>query len=245
MAKANKNDKKKKRGGRRLSAAPISSQMKATERPAETGTDLVPVVDHSWAIKGELALNCSCDVFCPCDVSLGVARPTHGYCQAWMAFRIEDGHYNGMSLSGLNVALLLDIPGRMAEGNWTVALYIDERADNVQTVALETILSGNAGGTTGIMKLLVGNILGTKKVPVNYTVDGNVRSVQAGRAILASIEPIGGVDPEEHVKITNSKYWMSSTIIIAKGLKSRLRDFGRAWDFEECSAQVVHIDWKG
>ena len=30
-----------------------------------------------WAIKGELFLNCSCTVFCPCVVSLG-AHPTEG-----------------------------------------------------------------------------------------------------------------------------------------------------------------------
>ncbi|MEM9060803.1 MAG: DUF1326 domain-containing protein [Pseudomonadota bacterium] len=236
MAKANK---KSKRDKVRLPAAGITSRMEPK------GTELVPVAETGWAIKGELALNCSCEVFCPCDVSLGVAKPTHGYCQAWMAFRIDDGHFGGMSLAGINVALLLDIPGRMAEGNWTVALYVDEGANDVQTKALETIMSGQAGGTTGLLKLLVGSFLGTKKVPVHYITDGNVRSVTAGKAILASIEPIGGVDPEEHVKITNSKYWMSSTIIIAKGLKSRLRDFGRNWDFEECSAQVVHIDWKG
>ena len=29
-----------------------------------------------WAIKGELFLNCSCEVFCPCVVSLGKAPPT-------------------------------------------------------------------------------------------------------------------------------------------------------------------------
>ena len=238
-----KPEKKKKKKAERLAAGRISSKLPGAD--TSTGTDLVPVGETGWAIKGELALNCSCEVFCPCDVSLGVAKPTHGYCQAWMAFRIDDGHFGGMSLAGINVALLLDIPGRMAEGNWTVALYVDESANGVQTKAIETIMSGQAGGTTGLLKLLVGNFLGTKKVPVHYIVEGNVRSVTAGKAILASIEPIGGVDPEEHVKITNSKYWMSSTIIIAKGLKSRLRDFGRNWDFEECSAQVVHIDWKG
>lgn len=245
MAKAlkKKTARKTARKSDRLAAAGISAKVPGAAR--ETGTDLVPVGEHGWAIKGELALNCSCEVFCPCDVSLGVAKPTHGYCQAWMAFRIDEGHYSGMSLTGLNVALLLDIPGRMAEGGWTVALYVDERANDVQTKALETIMSGQAGGTTGLLKLLVGNFLGTKKVPVTYGVEGNIRSVMAGKAILAAIEPIGGVDPSEHVKITNSKYWMSSTITIAKGLKSRLRDFGRNWDFEECSAQVLDIEWKG
>ena len=236
-----KSDKKIRKALRMLAPA-ISSRMPGT------GTDLVPMepeVEEGWAIKGELALNCSCDVFCPCDVSLGVARPTHGYCQAWMAFRVDHGHYQGTDLTGQKVALLLDIPGRMAEGGWTVALYVDETATAEQTTAFEMILSGNAGGTTGLLKLLVSNFLGTKKVPITYQVDGHIRSVAAGKAILASIEPIGGADPENHVTIQNSKYWMSPTIIIAKGLKSRLRDFGRMWDFEECSAQVVHIDWKG
>ena len=237
-----KKSNKKIRNAIRLLAPTITSRLPGT------GTDLVPreaAAEEGWAINGELALNCSCDVFCPCDVSLGVAKPTHGYCQAWMAFRIEDGHYQGTSLTGLNVALLLDIPGRMAEGGWTVALYVDESANDAQTSALEMILSGQAGGTTGLLRLLVANFLGTKKVPVSYQVDGHIRSVQAGKAILASIEPIGGVNPEEHVTIQNSKYWMSSTITIAKGLKSRLRDFGRNWDFEECSAQVIDIAWQG
>ena len=45
-----------------------------------------------WAIKGELFLNCSCDVFCPCVVSLGKHPPTEGHCHAWMAISIDEGH---------------------------------------------------------------------------------------------------------------------------------------------------------
>ena len=47
-----------------------------------------------WEIKGELFLNCSCTVFCPCVVSLG-QYPTEGYCHAWMAIAIDEGHYEG------------------------------------------------------------------------------------------------------------------------------------------------------
>ena len=42
-----------------------------------------------WAINGELALNCNCTVFCPCAVSLGDHPPTEGYCQTWLAVRID------------------------------------------------------------------------------------------------------------------------------------------------------------
>jgi len=37
-------------------------------------------MDASWNLKGELILNCNCEVFCPCVVSLGKHAPTQGYC---------------------------------------------------------------------------------------------------------------------------------------------------------------------
>ena len=81
-----------------------------------------------WRVKGELFLNCSCEMFCPCVVSLGAHPPTEGHCHAWMAIAVDEGHFEGESLDGINIGLLVDIPGRMAEGNWKVAAYIDDRA---------------------------------------------------------------------------------------------------------------------
>ncbi len=37
--------------------------------------------------------------------------------------------YGGVALDGLNVALVIHAPGPMAEGNWAVGAYIDQRAD--------------------------------------------------------------------------------------------------------------------
>ena len=65
-----------------------------------------------WAIKGELILNCNCTVFCPCVISLGDHPPTEGTCMGWAGIRIDEGHYGDADLSGLNVGLLLEIPGR-------------------------------------------------------------------------------------------------------------------------------------
>lgn len=107
----------------------------------------------AWSMKGELILNCNCTVFCPCVVSLGKHLPTEGHCQAWAGIRIDKGKYGKTSLGGLNVALLLEIPERMARGNWTAAAWIDERASDAQFKALETILSGKARGSTGLSRL--------------------------------------------------------------------------------------------
>ena len=97
-----------------------------------------------WKIKGELFLNCNCEVFCPCVISLGAHPPTEGFCHAWMAVAIDDGHFEGENLGGLNVGLLVDIPGRMGEGNWKVAAYIDEKASDPAYNGLVKIFSGEA-----------------------------------------------------------------------------------------------------
>lgn len=198
-----------------------------------------------WTIKGELALNCSCDVFCPCVVSLGEYPPTNGYCQAWVGVRIDKGKSGKTALDGLNVAMLLDIPGRMAEGNWTVGLYIDDAADDDQFAAIERIMGGQAKGTTGLFRLLVGNYLGAKRTAVSYETKGEIRRITAGRAILGEVRPIEGAKPEKPVTVENTSYWMGPKVIIAEGLKGKVRDFGRVWNFDGKSAELCPIAWAG
>ncbi|MEX2521081.1 MAG: DUF1326 domain-containing protein [Paracoccaceae bacterium] len=199
-----------------------------------------------WRVTGELALNCNCDVFCPCVVSLGQARPSMGYCQAWLGVRIDEGHYGESDLTGLNIAMLLDIPGRMSEGNWTAALYVDETADDDQYAGLEKIMTGGARGTTGLFTMLVGNYLGGRREPVSYATDAaGVRTVTAGKAIFGQVKPIDGADKTKGVTIENTGYWMGPVVTAGVGLKSKLRDFGRVWNFDGKSAEICSIDWRG
>lgn len=199
----------------------------------------------NWAIKGELFLNCSCEVFCPCVVSLGKHPPTQGYCQAWMAIRIDEGHFEGESLSGLNVGLMVDIPGRMAEGGWRVAAYVDDRATGKAYNGILKIFSGEAGGTTGLFTYLVSDIIGAERAPVQIGGEGNRRSITIGRKIQGEIELLEGASPDHPVMVSNSRYWMGPDIIAARGLKSKVRDYGRVWDFGGKSAEVCPIDWSG
>ena len=199
----------------------------------------------NWEIKGELFLNCSCTVFCPCVVSLGAHPPTEGHCHAWMAIAIDEGHYEGEDLGGLNVGLLVDIPGRMGEGNWKVAAYVDERASGKAYNGILQIFSGAAGGTTGLFTMLVSEIIGAERAPVEIVRDGNKRSINIGRKIQGEIEMIAGKDKAHPVMVSNSKYWMGPDIIAAKGLRSKVRDYGRVWDFDGMSAEICPISWQG
>ena len=55
-----------------------------------------------------------------------------------------EGHFNDTPLAGLNWAGLYKWPGEIAEGNGKRQIVIDERADEAQRSALETIISGEA-----------------------------------------------------------------------------------------------------
>jgi hypothetical protein len=198
-----------------------------------------------WTIRGELILNCNCTVFCPCVVSLGKHPPTEGYCQAWAGIRIDRGAWGETDLSGLNVGLLLDIPGLMARGNWTVAAFIDDRASAAAFDGLAAILSGRARGTTGLFAVLVGTFQGAERAPVAYETEGRARRLTVGRRIAGEVVPIDGAAPGRDVMVTNTGYWMGPDVTIATATRGRVRDRGRVWDFDGRSAEICQIDWHG
>jgi hypothetical protein len=198
-----------------------------------------------WRLKGELILNCNCTVFCPCVVSLGKHPPTEGYCQAWLGVRIDEGHFGGESLAGLNIGMVLDIPGNMGRGNWKAAAYIDERAKDKAHDGLVAIFSGKVRGTTGLFSMLVSEFLGAERAPVVFETEGRKRRLMVGKIIQGEVEPICGPDPDKEVKVTNTGYWMGPDITIATANKGRVRAHGRVWDFDGRSAEICRIDWHG
>ena len=94
-----------------------------------------------WLFKSETYDNCNCAVNCGCQFNL---PSTHGYCQSAFVGHLVAGHFNETSLAGLKWAALYKWPGEIKDGNGKRQLIIDERADEAQLGALETIISGEA-----------------------------------------------------------------------------------------------------
>ena len=120
-----------------------------------------------WQLSGDYFENCSCSLVCPCLVSAAApltARPTEGYCDVPLLFHVDSGRYTDargdVALDGLNVAVMLHAPGVMAEGDWSIAAYVDERADERQADALGAIFSGAAGGPMAAFSPLISTNLG-------------------------------------------------------------------------------------
>jgi len=198
-----------------------------------------------WSIKGELILNCNCTVFCPCVISLGAHPPTQPTCKAWLGVRIDKGNWGKTDLSGRVMAMILDIPGLMGEGNWKAAGYVDAGASDAQFDALDRIFSGRARGTTGLFRLLVGEYFGTTREEISFTTEGKVRSLTVGKKITGAIQPVDGGNPERDLVVSNTQYWMGPDITVATSLKGKVRDFGRVWNFDGRSAEICQIEWAG
>lgn len=198
---------------------------------------------ESWTLRGELILSCSCTVFCPCTLSLGNAPPTEGYCQTWAGVRVDEGRFGEVDLAGTRVGLIIDIPGLMSRGNWTAGLFVNEEASIYAVKALTRIFTGRAGGSTHLLSILVGQFLGVEQLPITYGTEGATRTFRVGKVIDGAVTPVIGKDKRDPVVIRNSDYWIAPDITVAKADKSRVRAFGRNWNFAGRSAEVCALDW--
>jgi len=199
----------------------------------------------AWSLRGELILSCNCTVFCPCTLSLGVAPPTEGHCQTWAGIRLDDGRFDDVDLAGVKVGLIMEIPGPLARGNWTAGLFVDEMASIHQVKALTRIFSGRAGGSTHLLSILVSQFLGVRQAPIVYRTEGQTRIFSVEKIIDGAVTPIAGKNHGEPVTISNSEYWIAPDITVARADKSRVRAFGRNWNFAGRSAEICRLDWGG
>jgi len=105
--------------------------------------------EKRWWIKGLIFENCNCQVICHGHISYRQLC-THERCVGHWSIHIDRGQFHGVPLDDLNIIILYDTPQLMITGGWTEALYIDERAYKAQRQAIEHILTGQAGGPTGL-----------------------------------------------------------------------------------------------
>ncbi len=143
------------------------------------------VPEHqTYYLNGHYFESCNCLGVCPC---LLLQPPTEGYCEAFPSWHIEEGRLGDVRLDGLNVAVWLRTPGSLTEGNWRIALYIDERATQEQHDAITELWSGKHGGYLEVIASLVSDVIGVRSAKIEWNDDG------AGHRTM-SVEGVGGVD---------------------------------------------------
>ena len=200
-----------------------------------------------WHLSGDYFENCNCDVVCPCLVSPAApltARPTQGVCDVALLFHIDKGSYGQVSLDGLNVAVIAHTPGPMAEGDWTIAAYIDERADETQTAALGAIFGGGEGGPMAAFAPLIGTHLPVRKTAITYMIDGNRRSADIPGILHMAVEPLGSLHPSGELWGAMGHPVAPERIAFAVGRQgSTFADHGMRWDNSGKNGHYAPINW--
>jgi hypothetical protein len=133
-----------------------------------------------WRVRADEFGNCNCAYGCPCQFN---ALPTHGTCEAAVGYKIQDGNFGDVRLDGLTAALFVQFPGAIHEGNGTMQLVVDERADARQREALVKILSGEETEEMATIWWVLGAMSPNKLPPLFMPIDFEI-DVEARRARL-------------------------------------------------------------
>lgn len=157
---------------------------------------------EKWTLKGDLAGACPCDSPCPCIFG---RDPTSGTCTAIQCINISKGNYGSVDLSGLKAAVAYSWQGNAFSGDITIGLYVDDTASDEQAKALETILTGKAGGAFGDLAALISTIRGVKRVPIQYK-DGKKPTFQIGTVATAELDLFVGADQQNPIVVHNSPF---------------------------------------
>ncbi|HZS75481.1 MAG TPA: DUF1326 domain-containing protein [Ktedonobacteraceae bacterium] len=199
-----------------------------------------------WQIAGDYFENCNCKVVCPCLLSPNpplTSRPTEGACEVAFAFHINNGSYGSVTLDGLNVAMIARTPGPMAEGNWSVALYLDERASEQQRQALQAIFTGAAGGPLAALAPLISTVLGAKAVPITFTIAGKRRSVEIPNIMHLAVQPLPSLDPNNEIWALNAHPFSPQLAMAVGEQNSTWTDYGMSWDNSGKNGHYASINW--
>jgi hypothetical protein len=144
-----------------------------------------------YHLEGRLLEVCDCRVLCPCWIG---EDPDNGTCDSVLAYHFDAGAINGVDVSGRTVAMVSHIPGNVLQGNFRVALYLDDGVSDAQQQALLDVYTGKLGGPVAELAKLVGEVVGVERAPIRFDVEGGRGTLTIGEVSHAELEPYRGPD---------------------------------------------------
>jgi hypothetical protein len=185
----------------------------------------------AWSLKGSYVETCSCDLMCPCNMSMAHGA-TYDYCRVVLAFTIKEGEIEGTDVGGLTVVAIAETPKVMTDGNWKLGVFVDDRASDDQMEKLVGVFSGQKGGPMEGLVPLVGEMLGVERAPIEVVDDGLRHSLKVGDVIDFEIEDIVpfGVTTGRPVRFDGMFHPVGSNLTMAEAQRSKIDAFGISYE---------------
>lgn len=158
-----------------------------------------------WHARGLLFENCNCQLVCPGHMHFEQLC-THERCRGYWAIRVDEGAFGDVALAGARALVVFDCPQRMISGGWTEAIIVDAGASREQQQAIETILTGAAGGPWAVLARFVARRLPTRALPIDFEEEGPLKATKRARipgVLDATVTNIRGRDRAKPVMFEN------------------------------------------
>jgi hypothetical protein len=199
----------------------------------------------AWSIRGRYFENCSCDMPCPCTVSLDAGADTER-CNAVLVFHVDAGDVDGVDVSDRTVVAVVDSPQVMADGNWKLGLVVDERASDDQLQKLGAVFGGRLGGPMEALAPLVGEMLGVERMRIEVSEGNGTHRMTAGGAVEVEVDDVVpfGVENGRPARLVDVFHPAGSDLTVAKG-RSRVGVLGLEWNQEATSGFSAPFSWSG
>jgi hypothetical protein len=145
----------------------------------------------AYHLEGRLLEVCDCRVLCPCWIG---EDPDNGTCDSVMAYHFDKGTIDGVDVAGRTIGFVCHIPGNVLNGNFKVAVYLDQGASDAQQEALLNVYTGKLGGPVAELAKLVGEVVSVERAPIRFDVNEGRGTLTIGDVSHAELEPYKGPD---------------------------------------------------
>jgi hypothetical protein len=209
--------------------------MATTEASSEATT-------QGYQLEGTLLEVCSCNTLCPCWIG---ENPDNGTCDTVIAYNLTSGKIRGVDVSGLSIVNVGHIPGNVLDGNWRIAIYVDDRASDEQMEAMLDAFGGKLGGPLADLAGLVGEIVSVERAPISHSIVDGAGTLNVGDKVDCAMHPYRG--PDGSITTLNNSFFSTvpgapAYVAVADHERINIPEHGYQWELENKNA--IQSDWK-
>jgi hypothetical protein len=203
-----------------------------------------------WRLAGDWFDVCRCRIPCGCTFA---QPPDEEQCDGILAWHVREGNYGDVTLDGLNVVAVASFVGNIWAGaKASAGFFIDERGDDQQRQALQTIFSGQAGGWPAGLAELIEEVRGIEFAPIDFEIAddlGSWRVEVPGKARGRAEALTGPTTPEgARVQVHNApgaEVGPGQIATWATATDDEVEAFGFKWSWPGRSSKHFPFDWSG
>ena len=206
---------------------------------------------EQWQLKGDWFDVCRCRVPCGCTFA---QAPDEGQCDGILAWHINEGSYGDVTLDDLNVVAIGTFEGNIwaGEAKPKMGFFVDERADDSQRQALQTIFAGEAGGWPAGFAELVDEVLGIEYAPIEFELADDLSRwrVEVPGKARGSAEALVGPTTVDNARVQvhnapGAEVGPGQVATWATASEDEVDAFGLQWSWPGRSSKHFPFDWSG